>query len=58
VERRGSVSAETYRAELPSLVDELDAGTIAVNAIPTPLSEVRAAWTHPDAPGARTVLVP
>jgi NADPH:quinone reductase-like Zn-dependent oxidoreductase len=55
---QGSVSAEAYRAELPSLVEQLRTGTIAINAIPTPLAEVEAAWVHPDGPGRRTVLVP
>ena len=55
---QGSVSPDAYRAELPSLVDAIGAGTIAVNAATTPLSDVEAAWTRPDAPGERTVLIP
>jgi NADPH:quinone reductase-like Zn-dependent oxidoreductase len=55
---QGAVSTEAYLAELPSLVDEIDAGTIAVNPNPVPLADVEEAWSRPDAPGTRTVLVP
>jgi NADPH:quinone reductase-like Zn-dependent oxidoreductase len=48
---QGAVSPAAYLAELPSLVDEIDAGTIA-------LAEVTAIWTQPDPPGERIVLVP
>ena len=55
---QGSVSPRAYLAELPSLVAEIDAGTIAVNARPVPLADVEAAWTAPELPGQRTVLIP
>jgi NADPH:quinone reductase-like Zn-dependent oxidoreductase len=55
---QGSVSPRHYLAELPSLVAEIDAGTIAVNTSPVPLAEVEAAWTAPELPGLRTVLIP
>jgi len=55
---QGAVSTEAYLAELPSLVDEIDAGTIAVRPTPVPLADVEEAWSRPDAPGTRTVLVP
>jgi NADPH:quinone reductase-like Zn-dependent oxidoreductase len=55
---QGSVSPPAYLAELPSLVAEIDAGTIAVNARPVPLADVEAAWTAPELPGQRTVLIP
>ncbi|HEX4088283.1 MAG TPA: zinc-binding alcohol dehydrogenase family protein [Trebonia sp.] len=55
---QGSVSPRAYLAELPSLVAEIDAGTIAVSARPVPLADVEAAWTAPESPGQRTVLVP
>ena len=55
---QGAVSTEAYLAELPSLVDEIDAGTIAVRPNPVPLADVEEAWSRPDAPGTRTVLVP
>ena len=55
---QGSVSPAAYRAELPSLVAEIAAGTIAVSANVVPLAEVERAWTSSDVPGERTVLVP
>jgi NADPH:quinone reductase-like Zn-dependent oxidoreductase len=55
---QGSVSPRAYLAELPSLVAEIDAGTITVNARPVPLADVEAAWTAPELPGQRTVLIP
>jgi NADPH:quinone reductase-like Zn-dependent oxidoreductase len=55
---QGSVSPRAYLAELPSLVAEIDAGTIAVAARPVPLADVEAAWTAPELPGQRTVLIP
>jgi hypothetical protein len=47
-----------YLAELPALVDEIDAGTIAVTASTMPLADVEQIWTRAEAPGERTVLVP
>jgi NADPH:quinone reductase-like Zn-dependent oxidoreductase len=55
---QGAVSPAAYLAELPSLVDEIDAGTIAVKPRTLPLAEVAAIWTQPDLPGERIVLVP
>jgi hypothetical protein len=55
---QGSVSPRAYLAELPSLVAEIDAGTIAVNPRPVPLADVEAVWTTPEPPGQRTVLIP
>jgi NADPH:quinone reductase-like Zn-dependent oxidoreductase len=55
---QGSVSAAGYLAELPALVAEIDAGTLAVTPRPVALAEVEAAWTGPEAPGERTVIVP
>ena len=55
---QGAVSAQAYLAELPSLVDEIDNGTIEVTANTTPLAQVEQIWTRPDVPGQRTVLVP
>jgi len=55
---QGAVSAKAYLAELPSLIDEIDNGGIAVTARPVPLADVETAWTTPEVPGARTVLVP
>jgi NADPH:quinone reductase-like Zn-dependent oxidoreductase len=55
---QGAVSTAAYLAELPSLVDEIDAGTIAVKPNTVPLADVEAIWNRPDPPGERTVLVP
>ena len=52
------MSPRAYLAELPSLVAEIDAGTIAVNARPVPLADVEAVWTAPEPAGQRTVLIP
>jgi NADPH:quinone reductase-like Zn-dependent oxidoreductase len=55
---QGSVSPQVYLAELPSLVAEITAGTIAVTATTMPLADVEQIWPQPEAPGERTVLVP
>jgi NADPH:quinone reductase-like Zn-dependent oxidoreductase len=55
---QGAVSTRAYLAELPSLIDEIDNGGIAVTARPVPLAEVEPVWTAPEVPGVRTVLVP
>jgi NADPH:quinone reductase-like Zn-dependent oxidoreductase len=55
---QGAVSTRAYLAELPSLIDEIDNGGLAVTARPIPLADVETAWSTPDTPGVRTVLVP
>jgi len=55
---QGAVSPGGYLAELPSLVEEIDTGTIAVNVRTARLADVTAIWSEPDPPGTRTVLVP
>ena len=55
---QGAVSTEGYLAELPSLIDEIDSGTLKIAARPVPLCEVESAWLQPDAPGERTVVTP
>jgi NADPH:quinone reductase-like Zn-dependent oxidoreductase len=55
---QGAVSAQAYLDELPSLIQEIDAGTITVTAKTVPLADVEQAWSDRDAPGERTVLVP
>jgi NADPH:quinone reductase-like Zn-dependent oxidoreductase len=54
---QGSVSPRAYLEELPALVDEIDHGEIAVTARTFPLAEVESAWSAPEVPGVRTVLV-
>jgi NADPH:quinone reductase-like Zn-dependent oxidoreductase len=55
---QGSVSPRGYLAELPSLIEEITAGTIDVRPRTVPLAEVSAAWAAKETPGERTVLVP
>jgi NADPH:quinone reductase-like Zn-dependent oxidoreductase len=55
---QGAVSTAGYVAELPSLVEQIDAGAIAVRAREVPLADVETAWSEPEAPGVRTVLTP
>ncbi len=55
---QGAVSPEVYLAQLPALVDHINAGTIALKANPKPLADVEKIWVGPDRPGERTVLVP
>jgi hypothetical protein len=52
------VSPATYLAELPSLVDEVNAGTIEVKTSAQPLSNVEDVWLRTEEPGVRSVLVP
>jgi hypothetical protein len=52
------VSTRTYLAELPSLIDEIEGGGLAVTTRAVPLTDVETAWTEPEVPGVRTVLVP
>lgn len=55
---QGAVSPATYRAELPSLVAEIDAGNLTISANREPLADVEAVWKRPEGSGERTVLVP
>jgi NADPH:quinone reductase-like Zn-dependent oxidoreductase len=54
---QGAVSTRAYLEELPSLVDEIDRGGIAVTARALPLADVEEIWNAPEVPGVRTVLV-
>jgi NADPH:quinone reductase-like Zn-dependent oxidoreductase len=55
---QGAVSTQVYLGELPSLVDEIDHGTITITPNTVPLADVEKIWAQPDLPGERTVLVP
>ncbi|NDZ82406.1 zinc-binding alcohol dehydrogenase family protein [Streptomyces sp. SID10853] len=55
---QGSLTAAGIVAELPSLVEELVAGTLTAAAVPLPLAEVEQAWTAPADPGRRIVFTP
>ena len=55
---QGAVGPAGYLAELPSLISEISAGRITVITSTIPLAEVEQAWTRPETPGERTVLIP
>ena len=55
---QGAVSAQGYLAELPSLIEEIGAGTLRITARAVALRNVESAWNRPDVPGERTVIVP
>lgn len=55
---QGSLTAAGIVAELPSLMEQLAAGTLTAAAQPVPLAEVERAWTAPGEPGRRVVLTP
>jgi NADPH:quinone reductase-like Zn-dependent oxidoreductase len=54
---QGSTSAADYVAQLPSLVQQIETGKIAVSPREVSLSDVERAWTRDDAPGERTVFI-
>jgi NADPH:quinone reductase-like Zn-dependent oxidoreductase len=55
---QGAVSAKVYLAELPSLIDEINAGTFLITPRPVALRDVESSWAERDASGERTVIVP
>jgi NADPH:quinone reductase-like Zn-dependent oxidoreductase len=55
---QGAVSTEAYLAELPSLIDEIDAGKLQILVRSVPLENVESVWKESDIPGVRTVLIP
>ena len=55
---QGAVSPQAYLAELPSLVDQINAGTIGLKANTKALADVEQVWASTDRPGERTVLAP
>ena len=55
---QGAVSIAGYLAELPSLIEEIGAGTFQIKVRAVPLRDVEDAWATPDVPGERTVIVP
>jgi NADPH:quinone reductase-like Zn-dependent oxidoreductase len=55
---QGAVSPRAYLAELPSLVEAIGAGTLAIATNSVPLADVEQIWRQPDVPGVRTVLFP
>jgi NADPH:quinone reductase-like Zn-dependent oxidoreductase len=55
---QGAVSPEAYLAELPSLVEAINSGKLDIATRAVALRDVELAWTAPDVPGERTVIVP
>ncbi|MET7994699.1 hypothetical protein ABZU76_27775 [Amycolatopsis sp. NPDC005232] len=55
---QGSLTAAGIVAELPSLLDELAAGTFTTAAKAVPLADVESTWTAPSDPGERIVFTP
>jgi NADPH:quinone reductase-like Zn-dependent oxidoreductase len=55
---QGSVATAAIVAELPALAAELTAGTLTVNAVALPLSQVQTAWNAPTGSGQRIVFTP
>ena len=53
---QGAVSLRGYVAELPSLIEEIAAGRLAVRPVAVPLRDVESAWVAPPATGHRTVI--
>jgi NADPH:quinone reductase-like Zn-dependent oxidoreductase len=55
---QGAVSTEAYLAELPALVEELDAGSFGLDVRTVRLADIEETWSEPEATGRRTVLIP
>jgi NADPH:quinone reductase-like Zn-dependent oxidoreductase len=55
---QGAVSPAGYLAELPSLVDEVNARRITITPRTAALADVEQVWSRPEQPGERTVLLP
>jgi NADPH:quinone reductase-like Zn-dependent oxidoreductase len=55
---QGAVSTEGYLAELPSLMDEINSGSLALAVRTFPLRDVGSVWIEPEVPGERVVLIP
>ncbi len=55
---QGAISARSYLAELPSLIEEIDSGALDVTVRPVPLREIEGVWTEAGMPGERIVVVP
>lgn len=55
---QGAISAEEFVAEIPALIAELAAGTILIEALPIPLTDVEKAWNVAFGPEKRIVFIP
>jgi NADPH:quinone reductase-like Zn-dependent oxidoreductase len=54
---QGSVSTADIAAEIPSIMTELVAGTLTIDALPIPLRSVESAWAAPESANQRLVFV-
>ncbi|KAA9108526.1 zinc-binding alcohol dehydrogenase family protein [Microbacterium rhizomatis] len=55
---QGAVSPRGYLAELPALVERIDAGEVSVSPRAAALADVERVWGEPEVPGERIVLTP
>lgn len=55
---QGAVSTRGYLAELPALVEQIDASELQINARTVPLSDVENTWNETDSGNLRTVFIP
>jgi NADPH:quinone reductase-like Zn-dependent oxidoreductase len=55
---QGAVSTAGYLAELPSLIDEIDSGSLNFVVRTFPLREIESVWIGPEVAGERTVVIP
>jgi hypothetical protein len=53
---QGAISTQGYLAELPSLITEINSGSIRIIAREMPLSQIETAWMTADVPGERVVI--
>ncbi|GAB2710361.1 hypothetical protein [Nocardia thraciensis] len=53
-----SVTQEALNQALREVAEAIADGGLLVRPRPAPLAEVEKAWTHQDAPGERTVIIP
>jgi len=55
---QGALATATIAGEIPAIMAELAAGTLNVDALPVPLSEVEATWNAPQSHVQRVVFIP
>jgi NADPH:quinone reductase-like Zn-dependent oxidoreductase len=55
---QGAISTTDYLAELPSLIDEIESGTLRCTVRAMPLRDIESVWSEPAGPGERIVIVP
>ncbi|AYF97020.1 quinone oxidoreductase family protein [Protaetiibacter intestinalis] len=54
----GLGSVDLGAVDLPGLIAGVASGAFAIRPRPVPLADIAEAWTHQDAPGERTVVIP